>query len=887
MKIQKLVSLDMRVTPKGLIRFEECSEEHLGMTTETAKNILSAFEESSASGLLHLALNETSSWLPNELSYWREMAKGFMSSVCGALDSYDGHLQTQPKWEDDDLKRFLQAAPPMQGVGFIDESFLRKLWQDMIDCLVARTKDQEGGIKAYLSHTVWNVVGRVCVHLAENKKNSDAPFAFMATYVHKISSHSKPQHLPLYSALKEYQSISQRSTLLTLLEPLSRAARTSELMRRLIDTNDIYRPLSWTPDLAYEFLCEVPLYEAAGLVVRLPGNWNKSRPPRPKVSVTVGENSPSLLGVNALLKFRVDMTLEGSPLSAEEIQQLLSANQSLTLIKGKWVEVDAESLAEVLKKWNQTQDQAFKEGVSFHEGLRWLAGFNQYHEGELEFNAGKWLRNQILSLKEGFGSEIEEDHAGLKTFLRPYQQRGVSWLRAVGKLGLGGCLADDMGLGKTIQVLGLLNLSRDDAKLDLLVLPASLLANWKEEFQRFAPELKIFIAHISQVSSAQLRKKPDLRKYDVVLSTYGAVTRIDWLKTHKWRYVILDEAQAIKNPNAKQTRAIKSLSSELRLALTGTPIENHLTDLWSLFDFLNPGLLGSFKTFKKFCNEMASHENGYAPLRNLLKIYILRRLKTDPSIISDLPEKTELTAHCLLSEKQVILYKAALKEFKENLAEKLDGIQRRGKVLSFLLRFKQICNHPDQWLGQGDYHPQDSGKFLYLQNLCETLLESQDKVLIFTQFRELTEPLVRFLSSVFGVQGLILHGGTPVKKRQALVHAFQEDDRIPFMVLSLKAGGTGLNLTAASHVIHFDRWWNPAVENQATDRAFRIGQKKNVFVHKFVCLGTLEERIDALIKHKQDLAGSVLGRGVESSFTEMSDHEILDLVSLDLSRALD
>ena len=397
------------------------------------------------------------------------------------------------------------------------------------------------------------------------------------------------------------------------------------------------------------------------------------------------------------------------------------------------------------------------------------------------------------------------------------------------------------------------------------------------------------VAHPSHIPSASLKALPasEIDGHDAVITTYGTVMRTEWMRDYAWRCVILDEAQAIKNPGAKQTRAIKALDSKWRLALTGTPVENKLGDLWSLFDFLNPGLLGSAKAFSGFCKSLASRKhNAYAPLRTLVQPYILRRLKTDKAVISDLPDKTEVTAHCLLSKQQAALYQKSVREMKR-IIEEVEGIERRGVVLAFLMRFKQICNHPSQWLGDHVYEAGHSGKFARLRDLCEPIAARQDKVLVFTQFREITEPLAGFLADVFGKPGLILHGGTAVKKRQSMVMKFQENENVPFMVLSLKAGGTGLNLTAASHVIHFDRWWNPAVENQATDRAFRIGQKKNVLVHKFVCKGTVEERIDELIAGKQQLSDAILSGGPESALTEMSNDELMALVSLDLRSAVE
>jgi non-specific serine/threonine protein kinase len=356
----------------------------------------------------------------------------------------------------------------------------------------------------------------------------------------------------------------------------------------------------------------------------------------------------------------------------------------------------------------------------------------------------------------------------------------------------------------------------------------------------------------------------------------------------RWRLVVLDEAQAIKNPDAKQTRAAKALSAQSRFALTGTPIENRLADLWSIFDFVNPGLLGSAREFVAFTKRLEDRpHNPYGPLRELVRPYVLRRLKTDKSVIADLPDKTEVKAFCPLTRKQAALYQQAVDDLAGRLAG-AEGIQRRGLVLASLMRMKQICNHPSQWLGDAAWAEADSGKFARLRELAETIAARQEKALVFTQFREIAEALAAFLGGCFGRAGLVLHGGTPVRERRDLVRRFQEDEGVPFFVLSIKAGGSGLNLTAAAHVVHFDRWWNPAVENQATDRAFRIGQTKNVLVHKFVCRGTVEEKIDELIASKRRLSEDLLapdGGGGERILTEMKDDELLELVALDLRAA--
>jgi non-specific serine/threonine protein kinase len=447
-----------------------------------------------------------------------------------------------------------------------------------------------------------------------------------------------------------------------------------------------------------------------------------------------------------------------------------------------------------------------------------------------------------------------------------------------------------MGLGKTIQVLALLVSRQRDTSgaTALLVVPASLIANWVAEIERFAPTLRTLVAHPSAHPTAELSAldAAEVARHDVVITSYGYVSRLAWAGDIDWDIVVADEAQALKNPRARQTRATKALRSRTRVALTGTPVENRLADLWSLFDFINPGLLGSAQAFKRFANLLAERERDrYAPLRELIRPYLLRRLKTDRRIIADLPDKTEVVAHCSLTRVQASLYQQSVDQLAEQLSP-LDGIQRRGVVLSFLTRFKQICNHPSQWLGDGAFAARDSGKFARLREICEEVAARQEKALVFTQFREMTEPLAAFLADVFGRPGLILSGDTAVAKRRGLVDRFQNDEAVPFFVLSLKAGGTGLNLTAASHVIHFDRWWNPAVENQATDRAFRIGQNKNVLVHKFLCRGTVEEKIDAILRDKQSLSDELVESGGEAMLTELSTDELIRVVSLDVSRAL-
>ncbi|MBE0583945.1 MAG: ATP-dependent helicase, partial [Desulfofustis sp.] len=539
--------------------------------------------------------------------------------------------------------------------------------------------------------------------------------------------------------------------------------------------------------------------------------------------------------------------------------------------KGQWIEVDREQLNAALKHWQKVEARAAGEGISFIEGMRLLAGAPadlsaaEAADGVArhwsEVSAGGWLKNLLGELRRPGGLADGDLNQEFRGVLRPYQQVGYRWLRLLTGLGLGACLADDMGLGKTVQVLSLLLAIRKaqtspapDGKPSLLVLPASLLANWKAEINRFAPSLTTCFVHPSEpddfTAASAIQQGVAGNGVDLVLTSYAMLLRQKWMLAVNWRLVILDEAQAIKNPATRQTKVVKQLRAEARVALTGTPVENRLGDLWSLFDFLCPGLLGSAAAFKKFIKDLEARQHDrYAPLRNLVSPYVLRRLKTDKTIIADLPEKTEMKAWCGLSKQQAVLYGRLVDELARDL-NGLDGMRRRGAVLACLMRLKQICNHPSQLLGDGGYRPDHSGKFARLSAIGEEIASRQEKVLIFTQFREMTEPIAAFLAGVFRREGLVLHGGTPVKKRRALIDLFQRPDGPPFFVLSLKAGGTGLNLTEASHVIHFDRWWNPAVENQATDRAFRIGQLRPVMVHKFICRGTVEEKIDALIEEK-------------------------------------
>ncbi len=861
--------------------------------------LVSAFKLGSGHGLLRLGAGQVDRFLPPGLGYWRDFSVRFVTAVCLHPEGSNepGNLPFPSRQE---LEALALAAPPMPGSEYLSAGGLSDLWVDMERAFAVELAEACLPVQDFLHglNPVWNVVGRVHFNLAENRKDENAPFAFLATYTGGLSAQGKAQHMPLGQALKEYGGAANKARLLSLLLPIQRAAESCAWLRRLVDAGEIFHPLRWSPGEAFQLLQDVQALETAGVVVRMPAGWKAGRPPRPRVAGTVGSKAPGGLGKDALLDFRMAVTLEGESLGPEELRTLLAISQGLSLIRGRWVEVDRERLQGMMDRFTEAERLAAKGGLSFFEAMRMLSGAG-IGAGSLDedetatwgaVSAGPWLAETLRGLRSPEGLAAVDPGAALQGKLRPYQQAGVRWLHLLSCLGLGACLADDMGLGKTIQVLSLLLIQQRESpgRPSLLVVPASLLANWVAELERFAPSLSFLVAHPSVMPSSALSSEPlELASRELVITTYGFVLRSQWLEGRRFRYVILDEAQAIKNPSAKQTRKVKLLKADARIALTGTPVENRLGDLWSIFDFLNPGLLGSAKAFTDYTKGLAQRtHNAYGPLRELVRPYILRRLKTDQKVISDLPDKTELKAYCPLSKAQAALYQQGVAELKEQLAT-ADGMKRKGLVLAYLMRFKQICNHPSQWLGDEAWQAEASGKFGRLRELCETIAARQEKVLVFTQFRETTGPLVAFLGEVFGRPGLVLHGGTPVKQRQELVQRFQEDERVPFFVLSIKAGGSGLNLTAASHVIHFDRWWNPSVENQATDRAFRIGQQRNVMVHKFICRGTVEERIDALIESKRQLSQDLLEGGKELNLTELRDDELLRLVSLDLNAALE
>lgn len=846
--------------------------------------LYSRFLENTGEALLLLGFAERSLSTSASLRYLKLIASTFIKKLTEIPDLELLREKIAVELEEAKSSQLLQSAPYLNGAEHLNHEWIKQLWSQLNQAFSRTILSYEGSVEQYIKAMNPNVhlVGRVYFHLVESKKE-EYPFAYMATYAAEVSQEGKSKHLPLKNALVEYEHNNKK--LLELLSTVNRASEKSDFIAELVESGEIFHPIGLSVEEAYTFLKEIPVYEEAGILCRIP-KWWKPKSNAFKLSVSVGGKPPSHLNLSALVDFDAELLLAGESIKASEIRELLSEAEGLTLIKGKWIEVKHDKLQETLRAYEQAQKLMDGSKISMVDALRFQLNASQILDIpeealELEVTNGEWLHSVVNCLTHPDTIEAIDCGENFRASLRVYQERGLSWLHYMKSLGLGACLADDMGLGKTVQVIALLNYIRSKQhEKTLLVVPASLIGNWLSEISKFAPSLRVKIIHPSENKHMDESDNSSLEESDLFITTYGMLLKYDWLVETSWDCLILDEAQAIKNPGSKQTKLVKQLKAAYKIAMTGTPIENRLSDLWSLFDFLNKGLLGSAKEFTNFTKRLKEDQDGYAKLKQVVSPFILRRLKTDKTVITDLPEKIEMKSYATLTKKQVILYNKLVNDLKDKLESTEDGINRKGLVLAALMKFKQICNHPDQYLGQHYYAEEESGKYANLREICETIYEKRERVLIFTQFKEITEPLKDFLETVFQHKGLVLHGGTAVAKRQELVAKFQGQAYVPFMVLSIKAGGVGLNLTSANHVIHFDRWWNPAVENQATDRAFRIGQMKNVLVHKFITKGTIEEKIDLIIEEKNKLSQEIIPEHQESWITEMDNKQLMGLFKL-------
>lgn len=643
-------------------------------------------------------------------------------------------------------------------------------------------------------------------------------------------------------------------------------------------------------DDAYEFLRESAwVLEDAGFTVLVPSWWTPAGRRRAKVrlktSTRAGKAAPAAtggyFGFDSLVAHQYQLMIGDEIVSEEEWQQLVAAKTPLVQFRGHWMELDRDKMQQLLEFWKKRQP------TELELSLPDLLKLATESADDLEWDHDALLRDTLARLEDKSTLTPIEDLPELRGTLRDYQKRGVAWLAYLERLGLNPCLADDMGLGKTLEVIAHLVRERTEVEKTpptLVIAPTSVLSNWRKEIERFAPHLRAVIHHGADRPKDERAFQAAYRESEVVITSF-ALARLDdkLLRSFSWHRIVVDEAQNIKNPEAAQTRAISKLSARHRLALTGTPVENRLLDLWSIFNFLNPGYLGKPAQFRKTFELPIQKEADQAratTLKRLVEPFILRRVKTDRRIIADLPDKVEQKLFCSLTPEQASLYAAVVKDAEEQL-DQADGIQRRGLILATLTKLKQVCNHPAQFLQDGSaFTAERSQKLQRLREMIEEAIEAGESVLVFTQFAEVGHALEEHLARTLRCVTYYLHGGTSLARREKMVASFQDPESGPAVfILSLRAGGVGLNLTRANHVFHFDRWWNPAVESQATDRAYRIGQQRNVFVHAFVAIGTVEERIDQMIEDKKQVASTIVGTD-EAWLTELDNESFKELIAL-------
>jgi SNF2 family DNA or RNA helicase len=672
----------------------------------------------------------------------------------------------------------------------------------------------------------------------------------------------------------------------------------SRLYHPIIESLAEPQPIACSLDAiqAYEFIRAIAwqLRDKGLGVILPPGLEAGGKEARLGVKIAASVRDETRLNLQSLLQYQLSVAVGDTTLTEAEFRQLLERRSPLVQVDGQWLALqptDVRAAQEVYQFKTNAQN------LTVEDALRFSAEQGQMFAKlpVVGFDASGILKELINHLTNNESLELLDAPTSLQGILRPYQQKGMSWLNFLQRWGLGACLADDMGLGKTIQSIAFLLRLQEEKKLTqpvLLVCPTSVVSNWEREIRKFAPTLKTWIHH------GDRRKKgktfaTDAKKYNVILTSYSLLHRDQKdLAAVPWQGVILDEAQNIKNPQAKQSQAVRTLDAGFRIALTGTPVENRLKELWSILDFLNPGFLGNQQFFqRRFAIPIEKYGDRQTlnSLRQLTQPFILRRLKTDKTIIQDLPEKQEMEVFCSLSKDQGNLYQTLVDQSLAEI-EATEGIKRRGLILTLLLRLKQLCNHPALLQEKPElskHFAQRSGKLLRLEEMLEELISEGDRALIFTQFAEWGKLLQPYLTERLGTEVLFLYGSTKREVRQQMCDRFQNDPNAPHIfILSLKAGGTGLNLTRANHVFHVDRWWNPAVENQATDRAFRIGQQQNVQVHKFVSTGTLEEKISAMIASKKDLAEQTVDTG-ENWLTELDTNQLRNLLLLDRDSLID
>lgn len=831
--------------------------------------------ESRYETLYHMGFSRRSKEMSSSELFLYELSEAFFQCLTEMPELELTREATHVVPDEEHLEHLLSSVPYAIGAECIDRKWIAGVFSQLEQIFQREISGYKGSVELYLTeqNQKLHVPERIFLHLVENKDGED-PFVFMATYASLGEDHAV-HHMPLKYALTEYQD--DRDKLLALLSCLNRAAEVSDLIAELVESGEMFHVLRFTGKEAYQFLRDVEKIEQTGILCRIP-NWWRKRAMECSVEIRLGEKKPAMVGFDSLISMQPQLCVDGEALTKKDVELLLAQTEGLAFLKGKWVEVNHKKLRELLKRMD-----GMDTSITLREALQMEIGNGKKISadvGALVTN-GAWLSKMLRNLRKPSGIRSATVPKTVHATLRPYQKDGYTWLNYMQKLGFGACLADDMGLGKTLQVISLLLAERQDydagekeRRRSLIVCPASLVYNWQKEIERFAPELET----VTITGSAPERKDIIRHTTDgqILITSYDLLKRdVEYYKNIVFAVQVIDEAQYIKNAGTQAAKGVKKITAAFKLALTGTPIENRLSELWSIFDYLMPGFL---YTYQKFREEIETpivvnkDENKMERLQRMIRPFILRRLKGD--VLKDLPEKLEENVYAKMEGEQLALYDAHVQQMKQMLDGKSEAEFKSNKIqiLAELTKLRQLCCDPA--LLFEDYKG-ESAKVQMCMDLIGNAVHGGHKVLLFSQFTTMLDRLAEQLKKL-GIDYYMLTGSVNKEKRMQMVDSFNKDD-VPVFCISLKAGGTGLNLTAADIVIHYDPWWNVAVQNQATDRAHRIGQKNVVTVYKLVSQGTIEEKIIDIQEKKKKLAEQVLeGEGMDS--VVFTKEEIMELL---------